>query len=78
MTQTKHKQQLDTIEGNYKERLRKLKENLELKLKVDIHELEERKNLHINELLINHEKSFQELKKYYNEITSENLELIKG
>lgn len=46
--------------------------------KVDIHELEERKNLHINDLLRNHEKSFKELKTYYNDITRQNLNLIKG
>lgn len=32
-----------------------MKEELELKEKVDVHELEERKNLHINELIKNHE-----------------------
>jgi hypothetical protein len=55
----------------------KLKEELDLKLKVELHELEERKNLHINELINNHQKSFDDLKKYYNEITAENLALIK-
>jgi len=59
-------------------RLKKLREDLKLKEKVEIHELEERKNLHINELMINHEKSFAELKKYYNDITAENLNLIKS
>ena len=54
-----------------------MKEELELKLKVDIHELEERKNLHINELIKNHEEAFAELKNYYNEITRDNLKLIK-
>lgn len=62
----------------YEMRLAKLKEDLELKLKVEIHELEERKNLHINELMNNHEKAFAELKKYYNDITAENLNLIKA
>jgi hypothetical protein len=61
----------------YESRLQRLKEELELKLKVEIHELEERKNLHINELMNNHEKAFTELKKYYNSITQENLNLIK-
>lgn len=56
----------------------KLKEELDLKLKVELHELEERKNLHINELINNHQKSFDDLKKYYNEITAENLALIKA
>ena len=43
---------------------------------MEIHELEERKNLHINDLMRNHEKAFEELKLYYNEITAENLGLI--
>ena len=67
----------DLIE-KYENRLAKLREELELKLKVEIHELEERKNLHINELINNHEKAFAELKKYYNDITAENLSLIKS
>lgn len=45
---------------------------------MEIHELEERKNLHINELINNHETAFAELKQYYNTITRENLELIKN
>ena len=64
--------------AKYDMRLAKLQEELELKLKVEIHELEERKNLHINELINNHEKAFAELKKYYNDITAENLNLIKS
>lgn len=42
-----------------------------------MHELEERKNLHINELMKNHEEAFAELKNYYNEITRDNIKLIK-
>ena len=53
----------------YNTRLQRLKDELDLKLKVEVHELEERKNLHINELMNNHEKAFTELKKYYNSIT---------
>jgi len=57
--------------------LERLKEELELRLKVEIHEIEERKNQHINELMRNHEDAFREMKEYYNDITRENLELIK-
>jgi chromosome segregation ATPase len=46
-------------------------------MKVEIHEIEERKNQHINELMINHENAFTEMKVYYNDITRENIELIK-
>jgi len=45
---------------------------------VEIHEIEERKNQHLNELMRNHEGAFAELKSYYNEITGENLNLIKS
>ncbi|KRX02737.1 hypothetical protein PPERSA_02227 [Pseudocohnilembus persalinus] len=70
--------QIKQLTVKYEDRLQKLKEDLQLKLKVEIHELEERKNQHINELLRNHEKAFAELKTYYKDITSENLNLIKG
>jgi hypothetical protein len=33
--------------------------------------------MHINELMQNHERAFKEMKEYYNDITRENLELIK-
>lgn len=69
--------QLTDMERNYESKLTKMKEELELKLRVEIHELEERKNLHINELMKNHEEAFAELKNYYNEITRDNLKLIK-
>jgi chromosome segregation ATPase len=46
-------------------------------MKVEIHEIEERKNQHRNDLMENHTKSFKEMKDYYNQITRESLELIK-
>ena len=33
--------------------------------------------MHINELMKNHEEAFAELKNYYNEITRDNIKLIK-
>lgn len=54
-----------------------LREQLELRMKVEIHEIEERKNQHVNDLMICHEQAFREMKEYYNDITRENIELIK-
>ena len=62
---------------NYEHKLEKLEAELELRMKVEIHEIEERKNEHINELMMNHETAFREMKQYFNDITRENLELIK-
>jgi len=59
------------------EKYKQLQAELELRQKVEIHEIEERKNQHINELMQNHENAFREMKEYYNDITRENLELIK-
>jgi chromosome segregation ATPase len=63
--------------ANYEQKLEHLKEELELRMKVEVHEIEERKNHHINELMKNHQEAFKEMKEYYNDITKENLELIK-
>merc|ERR1712224_772369 len=59
------------------EKLTDLADALELQRKVEIHEMEERKNLHINDLMKNHQKAFTQIKDYYNEITTGNLKLIK-
>jgi exonuclease VII large subunit len=63
--------------SNYEQKLDHLKEELELKIKVEVHEIEERKNQHINDLMKNHQEAYKEMKEYYNDITKENLELIK-
>mmetsp|Transcript_94632 Transcript_94632/g.164188 ORF Transcript_94632/g.164188 Transcript_94632/m.164188 type:complete len:477 (-) Transcript_94632:176-1606(-) len=68
-----HKQ----LEAQYEEQVEQLKIDLELRRKVEIHEIEERKNQHINELLFNHQEAFDEIKTYYNDITHDNLQLIR-
>ena len=57
-------------------RLEQLETDLKMRRKVHIHEIEERKNLHINDLIRNHDKAFGQMKQYYNTITSDNLKLI--
>lgn len=69
--------QLQQLREKHEGRVRELQGSLELRRKVEIHEIEERKNLHINDLLRNHEEAFGEIKKYYNDITRDNLKIIK-
>lgn len=69
---------VDELRHRCEQRLEQLLEDLELRRKVDIHEIEERKNLHINDLMKNHEKAFTQIKNYYNDITHDNLKLIKS
>merc|ERR1719160_1951346 len=66
------------LEAGYDEQVRQLKIDLELRRKVEIHEIEERKNQHINDLLFNHQEAFDEIKAYYNDITHDNLQLIRA
>lgn len=47
-----------------------------MRRKTEIHEVEERKNSQISELMRNHEKAFSDIKNYYNDITLKNLALI--
>jgi len=44
----------------------------------EVHEIEERKDSHIDQLMQKHEKAFSSIKSYYNDITHNNLELIKN
>lgn len=69
-----HKQ----LERQYEEQVATLKVDLELRRKVEIHEIEERKNQHINDLLMNHQEAFDQIKSYYNDITHDNLQLIRS
>ena len=68
---------IELLEGKYQDKLTALKRDLELRRKVEVHEIEERKNLHINDLMRNHEAAFGQIKDYYNDITHDNLTLIK-
>jgi hypothetical protein len=69
---------LNEFKADCDARVQQLKEALELRRKVDIHEVEERKNQHINELVANHQTAFNQMKSYYNDITTSNLQLIRS
>ncbi|CAJ0955825.1 unnamed protein product, partial [Ranitomeya imitator] len=66
------------IESKYEKKMQVLRDELELRRKTEIHEVEERKNGQINALMKNHEKAFSDIKNYYNDITLNNLALINS
>mmetsp|Transcript_19438 Transcript_19438/g.30849 ORF Transcript_19438/g.30849 Transcript_19438/m.30849 type:complete len:471 (+) Transcript_19438:55-1467(+) len=73
-----HEEKHLKLKKKYDRRLQQLIEDLELRRKIEIHEIEERKNGHINQLIENHEKSFNGMRAYYNSLTKDNLGLIKS
>lgn len=66
------------LEQKYEQKLTSQYESLILKHRLEITEVEERKNAQIADLIKNHENAFTEMKNYYNDITLNNLSLIKS
>jgi hypothetical protein len=66
------------LQEEYDKQVEDLIAELELRRAVEIHEIEERKNQHINDLLTNHQEAFERIKSYYNDITRDNLQLIRS
>lgn len=60
----------------HEQRLQTYMEESEIRHKMEMSEVEERKNAQISKLIKEHEKSFGEIKQYYNDITTNNLQLI--
>jgi chromosome segregation ATPase len=73
-----YEKQLAEARARYDAKIATLKDELELRRRAELHEIEEKKNEHINELIRKHEEAYREMKAYYNQITSNNLELIRS
>ncbi|EAN78049.1 trypanin [Trypanosoma equiperdum] len=71
-----HEKELARLQVSCEAKLKVLRDELELRRRAEIHEIEERKNEHINALIKQHEEKFHEMKTYYNQITTNNLEII--
>lgn len=62
----------------HERRLQEYMENSEIRHRMEMSEVEERKNHQIRQLIDCHEKAFGEMKSYYNDITINNLALISS
>lgn len=62
----------------HERRLQEYMENSEIRHRMEMSEVEERKNNQIRQLIDCHEKAFGEMKSYYNDITINNLALISS
>lgn len=79
--QTKHYQEqytqrLQEIDEEHQKNMETLFEDYELQRINEIHEIQERKDHHIRRLMKSHEKSFQEMRAFYNKITQDHLTFI--
>ncbi|XP_053934314.1 dynein regulatory complex subunit 4-like [Cuculus canorus] len=68
--------QVKEIETKYTEKRQIQEDELCSRGKLEMCEVEERKNIHINELMRDHEKAFNDIKNYYEDIKHQNLQRI--
>jgi len=66
------------LHAKYELKKKEQREELDSRRKRETQSIEERKNNHIKQLMKEHEKAFGEIKNYYNDITHNNLDLIKS
>eukprot|EP00752_Nemacystus_decipiens_P012364 g10960.t1 len=62
----------------FEKAMKTVRERLDAVRKAETARIEERKNSHIERLMKAHEKAFAEIKNYYNDITHNNLDLIRS
>lgn len=73
-----HEKELSRLKSSYEDKIRDLREDLELRRRAELNEIEQRWNDHINQIIEQHETKFAEMKSYYNSITKNNLEIIQS
>jgi len=73
----KHATALAAFQETCKLRMKELVENLDVQKRVELQEIEDRKNLHLQTLMTNHEAAFGEMREYYQGITTDNCGLIQ-
>jgi hypothetical protein len=62
----------------YKNKMKLLRDTMELKRKEAIERIEHKKNESIQRLVGDHERKYKEIKEYYSEITGINMDLIQS
>jgi hypothetical protein len=73
----RHAVAVTAFETTCSERLRQLHDDLETQRRVELSEIEDRKNDHLNTLMSNHQAAFKEMRDYYQGVTQDNCGLIK-
>ncbi|XP_055379525.1 dynein regulatory complex subunit 4 isoform X2 [Condylostylus longicornis] len=74
--QERYEKEAEDLTALHEQKLKQQAEELGIKNRMEMSEVEERKNTQISKLIESHESSFNELKSYYNDITVNNLALI--
>ena len=66
------------VQKSYDAKMKKMRDSLDKSRKEEIKVIEDRKSALIDNMLAEHSKAFADIKNYYNDITHNNLDLIKA
>jgi len=66
----------ELLEKKYSASMSQMEQELKLRGRMDLMEIEEMKNMHLKDLCKNHEHAFAEMQTYYQSITKDNLQMI--
>ncbi|GMH43172.1 hypothetical protein BSKO_11094 [Bryopsis sp. KO-2023] len=70
--------EMSTAMENSEKKMANMRQEMAMQKKRDIHEVEERKNHHIETMMTKHTREYENMRYYYNDIISNNLDLIKA
>jgi growth arrest-specific protein 8 len=74
----RYEREAKELQARVEKKMKVLRENLETVRRDEVRDLETRKNNHINEIMKKHQKALADIKNYYNDITHNNLDLIRS
>lgn len=66
------------VQKAYEAHMKRTRDGLDRRRRDEIKQIEDRKHLMIDQLMNDHHKAFSDIKNYYNDITHNNLDLIKS
>eukprot|EP00742_Colponemidia_sp_Colp-10_P017323 GILJ01019922.1.p1 GENE.GILJ01019922.1~~GILJ01019922.1.p1 ORF type:complete len:293 (+),score=73.06 GILJ01019922.1:2-880(+) len=72
-----YERQTKELHLRYEKKIKALRDDMDRQRNDEITAIERRKEDHVSELRAVHDKAFQDIKEYFNEITSSNLETIR-
>ena len=80
MTDLRHEfeRKANEVQKSYDAKMKKMRDSLDKSRKEEIKVIEDRKTSLIENMLAEHSKAFADIKNYYNDITHNNLDLIKA
>lgn len=75
--QSQFEREIKEMHLKFEQQMKSLREDMDKQRREEISHIEKRKDQHVKELTEVHERTFKEIKDYYCEITSNNLEMIR-